>query len=439
MIRAARAGIYLSVPVVVVLLSQVHGSRLAPTPYEFVRTGRVAWASAFIVLMVAGCYVAGLPDSVRSFRSALVQAIAAVGVGALGISAVQLLVGDALLPRFVVFGSAAVLVPTIAALATIHRVGRDRSPPGDRVYFIGAEAERVRLQDELAGEPERPASLVGWSPPVDGRSNPAEAVHDDIISLQPTLIVLDLQAQASPTTVGVVASVHELGTRVRTLSLFYEEWLGKLPVSELERVALLFDVGELHRARYARVKRIADSVLATLGLVALALVVPVVWVGNLVGNRGPLLFRQERVGKGGEVFTMLKFRTMVPHSDAESWTQTSDARVTTFGRLLRVTHVDELPQMVNILRGELSLVGPRPEQVHYVEELSQKLPFYRLRHLVRPGLTGWAQVKYGYASDERDALEKLQYEFYYLRRQGLAFDARILARTARHLAAGGGR
>ena len=131
---------------------------------------------------------------------------------------------------------------------------------------------------------------------------------------------------------------------------------------------------------------------------------------------------------------------MTPHAgDAASWTEQDDPRITAFGALLRRTHLDELPQLLNILGGSLSLVGPRPEQPHYVEELSAKLPYYQLRHLVRPGLTGWAQVKYGYAADTQDALEKLQYEFYYLRRQSLLFDLRIVIRTVRSVLRSQGR
>jgi lipopolysaccharide/colanic/teichoic acid biosynthesis glycosyltransferase len=159
-----------------------------------------------------------------------------------------------------------------------------------------------------------------------------------------------------------------------------------------------------------------------------------VWIANRFGNRGPLFFRQERVGKGGKTFTLIKFRTMIPTAPGASfgaWTANDDPRVTRVGRILRASHLDELPQVVNILRGELSVVGPRPEQPHYVAELSDKLAFYGLRHLVRPGLTGWAQVKYGYAGSESDALEKLQYEFWYLHHQNLRTDTRILGRTIR--------
>ena len=118
-------------------------------------------------------------------------------------------------------------------------------------------------------------------------------------------------------------------------------------------------------------------------------------------------------------------------SAPSDWTADDDPRLTPFGSFLRRTHIDELPQMWNILRGELSVVGPRPEQPQYVEELSAKLPFYDLRHVVHPGLTGWSQVMYGYAGDESDALEKLQYDFFYLRHQGLALDLRTIGRTIR--------
>ena len=190
--------------------------------------------------------------------------------------------------------------------------------------------------------------------------------------------------------------------------------------------------------------RCDDLAAGLVGLIPLGLLVPVVVVGDLVANRGPLIYRQERVGRDGTTFRILKFRTMRPTGpdviDAD-WTAVDDPRVTRFGRLLRATHLDELPQVVNILRGELSVVGPRPEQPRYVTELASSLPFYGLRHLVRPGLTGWAQVKYGYAGDQQDAMEKLQYDFFYLRNQSVRFDVRIIGRTLRSVVGsqGGGR
>ncbi len=251
--------------------------------------------------------------------------------------------------------------------------------------------------------------------------------------------MLSIAAQGSGPVVTQAAELHQRGIRIRTVSLFSEEYLGKIPVADLERVSLLFDIGEVHRARYVRTKRIADVAIGLLALPFLAVLVPTVFVANLLSDRGPLFFRQERIGKGGEPFTMIKFRSMRVDDGPSVWTSADDERVTAIGKLLRRSHLDELPQIWNILRGDLSIVGPRPEQTVYVEELRAKIPYYDVRHLVRPGLTGWAQVKYGYASDADDAREKLQYDLYYLRRQGLAVDLSIVIRTIRAVVRGDGR
>ena len=171
--------------------------------------------------------------------------------------------------------------------------------------------------------------------------------------------------------------------------------------------------------------------IAFVGMLALAVVVPMVAILDYFGNRGPLFYSQPRVGKDGIVFTIHKFRTMHPGSDSSSWTEADDPRVGKVGRVLRRLHIDELPQMWNVLRHDLSIVGPRPEQPHYVEQLAKSIPFYELRHLVRPGITGWAQINYDYGASDIDVLEKLQYEFFYLRHQNLTLDLQIIGRTLR--------
>jgi lipopolysaccharide/colanic/teichoic acid biosynthesis glycosyltransferase len=435
---------YAGIVAVVFGLSKVHARWIADPPYSFTSSSRLAWAIAYVFLLGVAAYGVGLPELPRSTRQALQSAVAASVVGALAISAVQLLVGDALLPRFVVFGSAILLVPWFVMCVALASGGSVGTTSRDRVLVVSDGASASGLRHELAEAAERPARVVevitidAAEPAGDGRQPLCDAAARD----RATVVVLDRDAQASPAIVAQVAQLHRRGTRIRTLSLFYEEWMGKIPVAELERVSLLFDIGEVHRARYVRLKRVIDLVLAALGSVLLVVVVPIVWIGDRFANRGSLFYTQPRVGRAGEEFEILKFRTMAPTSERDQpneWTREDDPRITPFGRILRLTHVDELPQMVNILRGELSVVGPRPEQPQYVAELSEKLPFYDVRHLVRPGLTGWAQVKYGYAGDETDALEKLQYEFYYLRHQDLTFDLRIIGRTIRSVLGGRGR
>jgi len=438
--RLGRAALMAGTVVAVLAFGKLHASVHG---YDYMASSRFAWSLAYVVVLVVAAYGAGLPDLPRSRRSAALTALASTGTAALTISVLQTLVGSAELPRFVILGAPAVLVPFAVLCASLCRDGRAHDGHRDRVVVVAGPEERLHLRVELDGRAERPAELAEVLAPEAAASRwPGEQpLVDAVNAAAATTVVLDRVAQADESIVAQAAHLHESGIRIRTLSLFYEQWLGKLPLSELERISLLFDIGELHRARYGRVKRMLDACAAAVGMVVLAGAVPLVWLGNRIGNRGPLLYRQTRVGKAGREFEILKFRTMRPSDGlgVSPWTIEDDPRITPFGAWLRRTHLDELPQVVNILRGDLSVVGPRPEQPQYVQELEAKLPFYRLRHLVRPGLTGWAQVKYPYGASEGDALEKLQYEFYYLRHQGLAFDLRIGGRTLRSVLGRGGR
>jgi lipopolysaccharide/colanic/teichoic acid biosynthesis glycosyltransferase len=439
--RLARWALYAGTAACVVALSKAHA---VAHEYSWSGSFRFAWSFAYVVLLGVTAYGFGLPELPRTRRAAFLVSASATATAAIAISVVQLFAGDALLPRFVVLGSAVVLTPWYALCSVMARDARSRAVARDRVFVVGEPDEVATLEIELARAPERPAVLVG-SLSVAGAESTSEPPHRPLLeearAREATVVVLNRGAQGDDDVVTQASILHEEGTRIRTLSLFYEQWLGKLPISELERVSLLFDIGELHAARYARVKRLLDVVLAACGVVVLVAITPFVLVGDLVANRGPVLFRQRRTGRNGTVFDMVKFRSMRAggHGDGCDWTSEDDARVTPFGRVLRRTHLDELPQVLNVLRGELSIVGPRPEQPHLVAELAGKIPFYRLRHLVRPGLTGWAQVKFPYAGTEHETLEKLQYEFYYLRRQSLRLDARIVGRTLRSVIGREGR
>ena len=245
-----------------------------------------------------------------------------------------------------------------------------------------------------------------------------------------SLVVLGRAAVSDEWLVAQAAELHVNGVRIRPLSHFYDEWLGKLPIADLERVSLMFDIQEIHAPRYARIKRLVDFAAGLVGLVLLAVAIPLVALADVVGNRGPVFFTQERVGKGGRPFVIFKFRTMMGEATGQ-WTDIDHPRVRPVGRTMRRSHIDELPQSINLIRGTISLVGPRPEQPRYVDELNEKIPFYDVRHLVNPGVTGWAQVKLLYGSSVEDALQKLQYEFFYMRHQGPVLDMRIMARTVR--------
>lgn len=423
----------------VVGVAQLHATTFAPERYELIGSTRFPWWFVFGLLVCGASYGLGLPELPASRRSVVLRSLLATAAGLLAVSAAQLLTAGPLLPRSGL-GLFALTSPIWAVLVwNLAADAEKRSRERDRALVICRRPEdAAALQEELGRSPEAPATLVGTLLLNEVQREGPALIRATADALAPSVVVLDASAQGRPEIVREVAELHSAGLRVRTLSLFYEEWLAKLPVSDLQQVALLFDIGGLHRAQFVRAKRIVDVVIAVIGLLVLIPMSGIVLVGNLLGNRGPLVFRQERVGQGGEVFTILKFRTMKP-GGAEHWTEENDPRITPFGHFLRRSHMDELPQMLNLLRGDLSFVGPRPEQTTYVEVLREKVPFYDIRHLVRPGLTGWAQVKQGYAADEADAIEKLQYDIFYLRRQGPVLDTRIVWRTVRGILVSGGR
>jgi exopolysaccharide biosynthesis polyprenyl glycosylphosphotransferase len=438
--RLARLLLIVGIPAAVFGLSKYHAQFVGH--YDFTESFRFAWAITYCGILLVVCYGLGLPDLPRSLASGFLTSIVATGVAALAISSVQLLVGDALLPRFVVFGTVLLVVPLATLCVGLSSMGHEASEDRDRVVIVG-DGDLVReLETELRMRPERPAVIVSSLTAEEAADVTGEVypLMNAVVWGEATVVVLDSAAALDERIVDQAAELHESGVRVRTRSLFYEEWLGKIPVHELGRVSMFFDIGEIHRERFGRMKRLSDVTVGIAGLIPLVTLLPFVLLGNLLANRGPLFFVQERVGRSGSVFSIYKFRTMREDSAIPAeWTAASDPRVTRFGKLLRASHLDELPQVVNILRGDLSLVGPRPEQPRYVAELQEKLPFYNMRHIVRPGLTGWAQVKYGYAGDERDALEKLQYDFHYLRRQSFLFDLRIMVRTIRSVVGRQGR
>ena len=228
-------------------------------------------------------------------------------------------------------------------------------------------------------------------------------------------------------------SCLHLRARVCQLAAFYESVFGHVPIAEINAAWFQYIMHPSFRREESRSKRILDIVLAlAAGLVLLPLV-PVVAL-LVTSDGGPLLFRQTRIGQGGRPFTILKFRTMRPEPvGGAAWARAGDPRVTRIGRLLRLTHLDELPQLVNVLRGDMSIVGPRPEQPAFVERLERFVPFYQRRHLVKPGITGWAQVRCGYAGSDAGSAWKLCHDLFYLKHRSPSFDLMILVETLRML------
>ena len=222
------------------------------------------------------------------------------------------------------------------------------------------------------------------------------------------------------------------GVRIEEPETMYERLTGKIMLDELKPSWLIFSDGFRARRVTRAVKRGIDVALALVGLALAAPLMILTGLAVRLDSPGPILYAQERVGEHGRVFTLYKFRSM--RADAERGTPdvgraTRDDRVTRVGRFIRLTRLDEMPQLWNVLRGDMSFVGPRPERPFFVEQLAEAIPFYRQRHAVKPGVTGWAQVKYRYGASIEDAREKLRYDLYYIKHMSIIFDLTIVFDT----------
>jgi lipopolysaccharide/colanic/teichoic acid biosynthesis glycosyltransferase len=390
---------------------------------------------AFCGLAILGCLLVGAPSTrqerERWVTTALAGAIACLGAGALiGFFAPNSL------PRFAIAIASLGMVPIMVGASALWSLVESRQASATRVLAVVSHAEALALRADAteASSCQRPFLLVE----VVTEASPID-LADFIDTSRIDMLILSQASLTDDQVVDTAERLHASGLRVRTLDDFYDEFLGKLPLGSLDRASLLVDIESVHGS-YAPLKRLMDILGASIGAFVAVLFLPLIVVGNMLANRGPLFFRQERVGRNGTPFSIWKFRTMSPGAvDVSGWTSNEDPRITRFGRLLRRTHLDELPQVINIFAGQLSIVGPRPEQVTYVQQLADKLPYYHTRHLVTPGLTGWAQVNYRYAASEEDAYVKLQYDLHYLRHESLARDLRIIWMTIEHLLFGRGR
>lgn len=282
------------------------------------------------------------------------------------------------------------------------------------------------LNGHLGYEISKP--LVLW----DGNSgSPASMILDRLGKDHIDILAITRALSEDSSTRNLSYQLLCAGIPVIEFSRLSEEFTGKIPVSVINEGWFLENLREFNKLGFEIFKRSLDILaVALLGMLTF-LIFPLVALAIKLSSTGPILFRQKRVGKGGYVFDLVKFRTMA--QDAEKagpqWATEGDSRITRVGNLLRKTRVDELPQLWNVLKGDMSLVGPRPERPEFVKQLAQEIPFYEARHLVKPGLTGWAQIKFRYGASVTDTMEKLQHDLYYVKNRSVPLELSILLKT----------
>ncbi len=228
-------------------------------------------------------------------------------------------------------------------------------------------------------------------------------------------------------------SLLERGFAIREYTQVYEELTHKVPIQFVGKdFYKYFPFSRSNQNKlYQFFHRTFDIILSIIGILFGILISPIILLGNLIANRGPLLYRQERIGRHGKPFNIVKLRSMIVNAekDGVKWAEKDDVRITAFGKFLRRSRLDEVPQFINVIKGEMSIIGPRPERPFFVNELSRIVPFYETRHIIKPGLTGWAQVKTRYGSSVDDSLTKLQYDLYYIKHRSVFLDFSIIIKT----------
>lgn len=403
------------------------------------------WKAGLIALVTQVClYFADLYDFrvIADRREMFVGAVQALGATSLILAGVYYWFPELVVGRGV-FATAALLIVTLVfgwRLVfewTMRRIG-----PRDRLLLVGTSEGAVQLARELHERRDLGVAIVGFIDPDPSRVG-APVINPGVIGTIEDIpaivrarsvdqVVVSLSDARGKLPMEKLLEMKLDGVQFEHLASVYEKYTGKIAVENLRPSWLIFSEGFRKSRVQQTVKRVLDVVLAAVGLVLAAPVMLLVAIAVKASSRGPVLYRQQRVGQHCRVFSVHKFRSMREDAEKETgavWASKDDARITAVGRLLRQTRLDELPQLWNILRGHMSLVGPRPERPEFVAELTREIPFYGQRHSIRPGLTGWAQVCYTYGASVEDAMQKLQYDLLYIKNMSLSLDLFILAKT----------
>jgi sugar transferase (PEP-CTERM system associated) len=296
------------------------------------------------------------------------------------------------------------------------------------IGFVGAEAGLVTLS---YGNPKK-VELPIFAPP---------SLAGLVVSRRVDRILLSGTDDCSLTYFQELVNVRAMGVPIEHCHSFYERLASKIAITDLPPEWIALSEGFRRDRLVLAAKRVIDVIVAFLGLL---LSMPLALMTALViklESSGPIFYRQERVGQNEQHFTLLKFRSMTQDAEAKVgpvWAAENDPRVTRVGAIIRKLRIDEIPQMINVLKGEMSFVGPRPERPFFVERLKQNIPYYDLRRSVKPGITGWAQISYRYGDSEQDAVEKLQYDLYYIKHMSPVFDLQIIFESFKVILFGSG-
>jgi sugar transferase (PEP-CTERM system associated) len=305
----------------------------------------------------------------------------------------------------------------------------------ERVYVLGTGERAQRLVQGLRQNPETGVEVASWTGKLEGavtRESVGAHLMDVVHRQKVHRVIVAMPDRRGTIPMQELLKLRMQGIKIEEATSWLEKMSGKIEVENLYPSWLIFGDGFRRSTIFIAVRRVLSTFISLIGLVLTLPLLPCIMLAIRLDSMGPVFYTQTRVGKAGKLFKVVKFRTMRQDAEAANgpqWAGNNDPRVTRVGKFLRTTRLDEIPQMWCVLKGDMAFVGPRPERPEFIALLSQEIPFYGVRHMVRPGVTGWAQIKYKYGSTIEDAREKLQYDLFYIKNASIGLDLLIMFQT----------
>ena len=401
------------------------------------------------VVIVSVSIMAGLywNDAYSTFRIRsrviLAQQVAiALGLALLLQALLAYALAETAVPKRVMLLSTPVLLVALSLWRILYSKVIHTGFRATRVLMLGVDSVGIEIEDGTIARPELGLEIIGYlddKQPKGMKPGSRASVIGPICDLStivsihhPEQIIVNTVERRQVVPVETLLNLRLSGIRIHESSSFYEQVFGRVATKRLRPSHLIFSPELGPSVAKLRLQTIYSFIAALIGITVLSPVMILVALAVRLTSRGPVLFRQKRVGLNGKNFEVYKFRSMVVDAEARTgavWATKNDPRVTVIGGLLRRTRLDELPQLFNVIRGEMVLVGPRPERPEFVSVLTEQIPFYRQRHCVKPGVTGWAQINYKYGETLEDTIVKLEYDLYYIKNVSFTLDVFVVLHT----------
>jgi sugar transferase (PEP-CTERM system associated) len=385
------------------------------------------------------------PQRLPSSGETYFRVLTVIGILSLFLGALGYFIPDFLLSNDIILFGVTILTVSVLAWRGVY-IWLIRQPfLRERVYVLGAGERAERLVEALRARIDLGLDVVGWAGAIGNGSLNREQMASQLVALKEKgavdHVIVAMSDRRGTMPVRELLDLRLSGIKVDDATALLEKVSGKIEIHELQPSWLIFSDGFRQNALFMALRRLMSIAISVVCLLATLPLIPVVALAIWLTSEGPILYRQKRVGRNGHIFTCYKFRTMRQDAEADTgatWALDDDPRITRVGRVLRYLRLDEIPQIWNVLKGDMGFVGPRPERPEFVEKLIEQIPYYNLRHIIRPGITGWAQVRYKYGNTLEDARQKLQYDLFYIKNISLGLDFWIMLQTVKVILLGRG-